>query len=39
MTGIAILLGGLAIILIYGGISGQNPYKEFTATLLGTKKV
>lgn len=39
MTAIAILIGGLAVMLLWGGITGKNPLDEFKATLLGTKKV
>lgn len=37
MTGIAVLLGGLAVLLLWGGITGKNPFDEFKATILGTK--
>lgn len=39
MTGIAVLLGGLAAMLLWAGITGKDPWKEFTATILGTKKL
>jgi hypothetical protein len=39
MTGIAVLLGGLAVMLIWGGITGKNPFDEFKAVLVGTKKL
>ncbi len=39
MTGIAILLGGLAVMLLWGGITGKNPLDEFRAVILGQKKV
>jgi len=39
MTGLAILIGGLAAMLLWGGITGKNPFDEFKKTILGTKKV
>lgn len=39
MTAIAILIGGIAVMLLWAGITGNNPVDEFRATILGTKKV
>ncbi len=39
MTGVAVLLGGIAVMLLWAGITGGNPWKEFTATILGSKKL
>lgn len=39
MTGLGVIVGGIGVLLLWGGITGKNPYDEFKATLLGTKKV
>ena len=39
MTALAILIGGLGVMLLWSGITGKSWLDEFKATLLGTKKL
>lgn len=39
MTGIAILLGGLAVMLLWAGITGKSAIDQFQAVITGKKSI